>query len=70
MTVEQHRAELIRLVETLDEEELRVLYAYLVALESGDAEALEALEAAKDMEDFERVKNISEQVIARAGDST
>jgi len=57
------------LMQELTAEEMRIMYAFLLALK-GDAEGLEALEAARAAGDMERVKKVSEEVIERAEDFT
>ncbi len=58
-------AEIKALIQELTAEEERLLYAFLLALKQ-DTEGLEALETARAAGDMERVKAVSEQVIARA----
>lgn len=66
MTKEQEREELKEMVKTLNDEEVGVLYALLLALTNKDAETVKALEAAKDMENFELAREISRKYIESA----
>ena len=58
------------IIHSLNEEDTRIVYAYLLALTSDDMQTVEEMEEARAEDDIERVKKISEWVIARAGDST
>lgn len=62
MTKEEAKA----ITEGLDEEGLRMLYGFLLALHGRDMETVAAMEAAGAAGDIERVKNLSEQAIAQA----
>ena len=66
MTKEQEREELKEMVKTLNDEELGVLYALLLALTNKDAETVKALEAAKDTDNFELAREISGKYIESA----
>lgn len=65
-----NEAEAMALIQKLTAEGKRILYAFLLALKQGDAEGLEALEAARAAGDMELVKKVSEQVIEREEDFT
>lgn len=60
------KEEAIEITEGLDEEGMRMLYGFLLALHGRDMETVAAMEAAQAAGDIERVKNLSEQVIERA----
>ena len=64
------RAEALEMVDRLDDKGRRMLYAYLLALRTGDAETLEAIEAARAEDNTEKVENICEQYLARRQIST
>lgn len=66
MTKEQEREELKEMVKTLNDEEVEVLYALLLALTNKDAETVKALEAAKDTSNFELAREISGKYIESA----
>lgn len=66
MTKEWEREELKEMVKTLNDEEVGVLYALLLALTNKDAETLKALEAAKDTDNFELAREISRKYIESA----
>lgn len=66
MTKEQEREELKEMVKTLNDEEVGVLYALLLALTNKDAETVKALEAAKDTGNFELAREISRKYIESA----
>lgn len=66
MTKEQKREELKEMVKTLNDEEVGVLYALLLALTNKDEETVKALEAAKDTNNFELAREISRKYIESA----
>lgn len=66
MIKDQEREELKKMAETLNDEEIEVLYAFLLALKRKDAEIVEALEAAKDAGNFELAREISKKYIESA----
>ncbi len=59
------RAELLDMVDRMDTGDKKILLVFLRALVSGDAEALEAMEAARAENDIEKVKNLCEQYRTR-----